>query len=410
MHVLFVTDQHPESLGGVQVALRLQRRYLERLGHRVTIAAPALHRSDPATASERDGAYVDLPSRPITADREYGLSWPGARTDRALAGALRRLPPVDLVHVQGDFWGAFIGIRAARGLGVPIVHTMHNHVDEGTRAVTPLAPVVFQALRVWRRLALGRCRGPVARRSRGAWRYLAELAAEAAAVTAPSRHFADELEAHGVAAEVLVTRGGVDDDAIAEVRALPRSGRDRPKLVWLGRMSQEKRVLEFVEAVARSGIDADVALHGAGLLLPRVRRRIAELGLGDRVTIPGPVPYRDALAAIRDADALVQTSMGFETQGLTPFEAAALGTPTIYCDPEIADDVGVSPEWRVADGSIGALAEALGAAVRALAAARSDPDSGRDGLRVPASEAERFLQSAQSERMLEVYADALRRR
>ncbi|WP_164512792.1 glycosyltransferase, partial [Leucobacter chromiireducens] len=158
MHVLVVTDQHPDSLGGVQVAIRLQLRALEQLGHRVTIAAPALHRPGFEVAAADRGVYLDLPSRPITRDREYGISWPGARTDRALAARLAELPPVDLVHVQGDFWGAMIGIRAARGLRVPIVHTMHNHVDAGTRAVTPLAPVVFQALRVWRRLAVGRPR------------------------------------------------------------------------------------------------------------------------------------------------------------------------------------------------------------------------------------------------------------
>ncbi|RGE22751.1 glycosyltransferase [Leucobacter sp. wl10] len=400
MHVLIVTDQHPESLGGVQVALRLQRRYLERLGHRATIAAPAMHRRRYAVDPDDSEAYVDLPSFPITRDREYGLSWPGARTDRALARALRELPPVDLVHVQGDFWGALIGLRAARGLRAPVVITMHNHVDEGTRAVTPLAPLAFRGLRLWRRLALGRPRGPVARGARGAWRYLAELAAEASAVTAPSRHFADELQRHGVAAEVLVTRGGVDDEAIAEVRALPRSPRRRPRLVWLGRMSHEKRVLEFVEAVGESGIDADVVLHGAGLLLPRVRDRVAQLGLGDRVRLAGPVPHREALAALHDADALVQTSVGFETQGLTPFEAAALGTPTVFCDPEIADDVAVSAGWRVSDGSVSALARTLRGAVAALAA---DPAAHR----VPAEESGGFLQSAQTETMLGVYARAL---
>lgn len=428
MHVLIVTDQHPESLGGVQVAIRVQRRYLERLGHRVTIAAPALHRRGyEPDAADRE-AYVDLPSFPITRDREYGLSRPGARTDRALAAALAGLPPVDLVHVQGDFWGAMIGLRAARGLGaardrgvvrdrgasgrsaptgpaapaMPVVITMHNHVDEGTRAVTPLAPLVFQALRIWRRLALGRCRGAVSRRARGAWRYLAELAAEAAVVTAPSRHFADELERHGVAAEVLVTRGGVDDGAIAEVRRLPRSPRSRPRLVWLGRMSHEKRVLEFVEAVGESGIDADVVLHGAGLLLPKVRDRIAQLGLSDRVSVAGPVPHRLALVAMHDADAVVQTSMGFETQGLTPFEAAALGTPTVFCDTEIADDVAVSAGWRVPDGSVSALARTLREAVGELAA-----DS--DAHRVPEAEARGFLQSAQTAAMLRVYERALAR-
>lgn len=402
MHVLVVTDQHPDSLGGVQVAIRLQRQELERLGHRVTVVAPALHRPGYAVATADHGGYLNLPSRPITADREYGVSWPGARTDRALAAALKSLPPVDLVHIQGDFWGALIGIRAARGLRVPIVHTMHNHVDAGTRAVTPFAPVAFAGLRAWRQLALGRPRGSVDPRSRGAWRYLAEIAGEAAVVTAPSQHFAAELMSHGVAAEVLVTPGGVDDAAIALARAVPRVPRSRPQLVWLGRMSQEKRILEFIEAIGHSGIDADVALHGAGLLLPRVRDRISQLGIGDRVTIPGPVPYAEALGAMRHADALVQTSMGFETQGLTPFEAAALGTPTIYCDAEIADDVAVTPEWRVRDGSVAALAETLRVAVQDITAA--EPGA----LRVPDQAAAGFLQSAQSRVMLQAYERALR--
>ncbi|SDQ07688.1 glycosyltransferase [Leucobacter chromiiresistens] len=400
MHILVVTDQHPESLGGVQVAIRMQRRALERLGHRVTVAAPALHRRGHATAAADREAYIDLPSRPITRDREYGITWPGRRTDRALARALAERPPVDLVHVQGDFWGAMTGVRAARGLRAPIVHTMHNHVDEGTRAVTPLAPLAFAGLRVWRRLALGGARGAVDRASRGAWRYLAELAAEADAVTAPSQHFADALQRHGVSTQVLVTPNGVDDEAINAARRVARSERRRPKLVWLGRMSHEKRVLEFIDAIGRAQIDADVTLHGAGLLLSRVEERIAALGLADRVTVAGPVPYASALAALRDADALVQTSIGFETQGLTPFEAAALGTPTVFSDAEIAEDVDVAQKWVVADGSVDALARTLRQAVSDLAA--------RPGaLRVDETAAPRFLQSARTAEMLAVYEAVL---
>lgn len=406
MHVLIVADQHAQSLGGVQVAIRLQRRFLERLGHRVTIAAPALHRPVYVTDAADREAYIDLPSRPITSDREYGLAWPGAHTDRALAAALSRRPRVDLVHVQGDFWGALIGLRAARGLRVPVVLTLHNHVDEGTRAVTALAPLAFAALRVWRRLALGRPRGPVSRDARGAWRYLAELAAEANAVTAPSAHFAELLRDRGVADEVLVTPGGVDDDEIAAVRARPRAPRERPRLVWLGRMSHEKRVLELLDAFAASQADADLALYGAGLLLPRVEERIARLGIGDRVTVPGPVPHADALAAMRDADAVVQTSIGFETQGLTPFEAAALGTPTIFCDPEIADDLAVEPCWRVPEPTVDALARTLRAAVAELAdPGGADPERHR----VPESAARGLLQSERTAAMLEVYGRALTR-
>lgn len=429
-----VTDQHPESLGGVQVALRLQRRHLERLGHRVTIAAPALHRPGYVKQAADREAYLDLPSRPITADREYGVAWPGADTDRAIAVGLARRPAVDLVHVQGDFWGALIGLRAARGLSrarvrrglppVPVVLTLHNNVDAGTRAVVPwgpLADAAFLGLRGWRALAAwgpggssaasgsgasGSSEGP---HPTGAWRYLAELAAQSAAVTAPSAHFARALERNGVAEQVTVTRGGVDDKAIAAARAVPRAPRERPRFVWLGRMSHEKRVLEFIDALAESNIDADVVMHGAGLLLPRVRQRIGDLGLADRVTLAGSVSYEQALASIRDADALVQTSVGFETQGLTPFEAAALGTPTIFCDPNIADDVAASVSWRVGEPTVAALAETLRTAAGELAEGLEPGGvSGASTLRVPEAEGEAFLQSRQTGVMLEVYERVLR--
>ena len=402
MHILVVTDQHPDSLGGAQVAIRTQRASLERLGHRVSIAAPALHRRGYRVADEDREAYIELPSRPITADREYGLSWPTRRTDRALAKALHGLPPVDLVHVQGDFWGAMIGIRAARGLRVPLVFTMHNNVDQGTRAVTRFAPLVFLALRGWRTLSLGRVRGSVSASAKGAWRYLAELAAEADAVLAPSRHFANQLESRGVAGQAHAVRGGVDDSLISVARESPRGPRTRPLLVWLGRMSHEKRVLEFVEAIARSGIDADVRLYGAGLLLEQVNARIVAYGLEGRVRVVGPVSHDAALAALREADALVQTSVGFETQGLTPFEAAALGTPTIFCDEAIADDAAVTPAWLVPDESVDALASTLRDAVAQL---QSAPGS----LRVDSNQTGMFLQSAQTRRLVEIYERAIAR-
>lgn len=395
MHVLVVTDQHPESLGGVQVVIRQQRRELERLGHRVTVVAPALHRPGYVPRDADREAYIDLPSRPITRDREYGMSWPGARIDRIVAAALRQLPRVDVVHIQGDFWGALIGQRVARGIGAPVVLTMHNNVDEGTRAVTPLAPVVFWGLKVWRWLALGRPRGSVSKRARGAWRYLAQLAADAQVVTAPSHHFADTLVERGVAGEVAVTPAGVDDEMVERVCARSRPVRERPRFVWLGRMSAEKRVLELIEAIhmakRRYGVNAEYVLHGAGLLLSEVEVRVAQLDLGGDVRLAGPVPHEAALEAIHDADALVQTSIGFETQGLTPFEAAALGTPTVFCDPLIAADVAVDPGWLAADESVDALAAALRDASQDLGTSARVKAGGR------------FLQSAQTERLLALY-------
>src|SRR4051794_32793107 len=126
-------DQHLESLGGAQVSMRLQRRFLEQAGHLVTVVAPRMH-GRRAAAAAGDDAYLDLPSVPITFDREYSFTWPGGRTDRFLDAAMAKRPPVDVVHVQSDFWGAFVGHRFASRHGLPVVHTMHNRVDVGIRA------------------------------------------------------------------------------------------------------------------------------------------------------------------------------------------------------------------------------------------------------------------------------------
>lgn len=405
MHILVVTDQHPQSLGGVQVALRLQRKYLERLGHRVSIVAPKLHRNHESYPDD-----IDLPSFPITKDREYGASWPGRRTDRLVMAALQSRPPIDLIHIQGDFWGALIGYRIARLMKVPVVHTMHNNVHEGTRAVTSWAPFAFWMLNVWRRATLG----PTRSRQRGAWRYLASLAEHANVVTAPSAHFAHELENHGVSPSVVVTPNGVDDDLIEQVTSAPSAEAERAagaqqdpasdtvRAIWLGRMSHEKRIMEFLKALTLLDPDLSptlrVDVYGSGLLVNDVARYLREHALEQMVTLRGSVSHDEALMSIAHADVLVQTSVGFETQGLTVFEAAALGTPSIICDPNIAEDINVEPMWRVSDSSIIALARSLEEVVRQLR---------RERKRIPSKTAHRFLQSEQTAEMVRLYDTVL---
>ena len=382
--------------------MRLQARFLRREGHEVTIVAPRRHGRAALRAGDHPelaSSFVDLPSVPITLDREYGASWPGRRTDRRLDAAMRARPPVDVVHVQGDFWGAFLGLRFAARHRLPVVLTLHNNVEAGIRAVAPLPGLVLRVLNAWQRAALRPLPGTRPRGASGG-AYLRGLASRADAVVAPSAHFARLLEAAGVRGATVV-RTGVDDD---EVAALAREGRrarggDPVTLVWLGRFSAEKRPLEFLDAVGRAGGRARVRLLGSGLQEARARRLVAERGLGDRVRFEGGVPYPRALRAIAEADALVQTSIGFETQGMTVFEALALGTPVVVSDPEIAEELGAGWGWPVAGPTVGDLAEALALAVREI----------ESGAAPALDEAARaaYLQSTQTRAMIRLYERVL---
>ncbi|GGH44172.1 glycosyltransferase [Microbacterium album] len=404
MHIVMFADQHVETLGGAQVSLRLQRRYLERAGHLVTIVAPRRHGPRAAVAAD-DPGYVDTPSLPLSLDREYSFSVPGRAADAIVDRALAARPRPDLVHVQADFWEGFLGYRFAARHGVPAVHTMHNRVDVGIAAIAPVFPgLVLGGLNAWRRLALRGLPGGAVRGADG-WAHLRGLAAGAAAVTAPSAHFARRLEQHGVFRAVDVVWNGIDDELLDRVlasgRGEPRTG--PPRFVWLGRMSPEKRLLPFLEAVAAAGAPCAVEVIGGGGQLRAARRLVARRGLERTVRFAGRLPYEETLRRIARADALVQTSIGFETQGMTPFEAASLGTPAIVSDPDIAAEFAAGV-WRVEPrddepGRIRALAEALRrAAAEIEQGAAPAPDPGI---------AAKFRQSSRTDAMLAIYRRVL---
>ncbi|WP_137844561.1 glycosyltransferase [Microbacterium sp. 2FI] len=395
MHVVMFGDQHVETLGGAQVSMRLQRRFLELAGHTVTIVAPAVH-GPRGRSIAADAAYVDLPSMPVTLDREYSMSWPGKRTDRGLDAAMHERPRPDLVHIQADFWGALIGYRFAARHGLPVVHTMHNRLDVGIEATTPFPGLVLRVLGAWQRGSLG-----TVKTGSDGWSYLRGLASQASAVTAPSSHFATRLEEHGVFPRVDVVWNGIDDAILDEVLAEDAGERDpgRPRFVWLGRMSPEKRLLPFLEAVAQSGVDAEVEVIGGGGQLRAARRLVAKTAPRANVRFAGRLTYAGTLRRIAAADAVVQTSIGFETQGMTIFEAASLGTPSIVSDPDLAAELG-SGLWRVGtdaapDESVEALAAALREAAADIAAGRAPA--------VDPSIRERFRQSSRTAAMIEVY-------
>ncbi|HWS50187.1 MAG TPA: glycosyltransferase family 4 protein [Microbacterium sp.] len=402
MHIVFFGDQHLDSLGGAQVSMRLQRKFLERAGHTVTVVAPRMHGP---RDSAPDSAYIDVPSVPITPDREYSMSWPGRRTDRFLDRALTHRPPVDLVHVQADFWGAFIGHRFAERHGIPVVHTMHNRVDVGIRAVTRLHRPALAALNAWRRWSM---RGTGATAGSDGWAFLRGLAAGADAVTAPSTHFARRLEQHGVFADVDVVWNGIDDDlrdatlAAAAAERMPGP----PRFVWLGRMSPEKRLLPFLEAYAASGVDAELEIIGGGAQRSAAERIVSSV---PGVRFAGRLTYPETLARINVADALVQTSIGFETQGMTPFEAATLGTPSVISDPDIAAELG-GGLWAVPEtdpAATGDLEDRRRVALaETLRRAASDIAAGTAPSPLP-EVAEAFRQSSRTAAMLEVYERVL---
>lgn len=388
MHIAFFSDQHPGTLGGLQVSLGTQRKHLELRGHTVTVCAPGSRR----VPTPEYGRLSDV----LLSSKQFGehaFCLAGERFDRAIDAAFARRPTVDIVHVQADVWGAWNGYRFARRHGLPIVHTMHTNIEEGLQAILPFPRTATRLLFAAHQRYLG-C-GPV----RTVAEYTNAFAELADVVIAPTEHFAAKLAGSGMPGEIHVLPTGVDDDTVAEVRATPRVPTPRPQLVWPGRVSPEKCLGTFVEALAIARVDADVHVYGTGSDLPRSRKLAAALGVAEQFTFHGTARHRDVLGAMRQADAVVLSSRNYETQGLTAYEAVSLGTPVLLRDPEVSRELPQRLLHTATDAAATAFAATIAGFVRGLPRSRF----GREP-------SDAFLQSTLAERAEELYAEAISRR
>jgi glycosyltransferase involved in cell wall biosynthesis len=343
----------------------LQRKYLEKLGHKVTFVTP----SSGKRLIER--GFFTLPSWPLTYNWEFSFVANARRSRKRLDRSQRRRPDkFDLVHIQADMWGAIIGIGFAQRNKLPIVMTSHFNLAAGTQEVIGKYPSKFLFWLLSREF-LKHLKLPLRDTTTDAWRYIQLITNQVDVVLVPSEHFGRDLRANGVSSDLRVMHNGVDDERVdstlANIKDAPTHSDQKIHLVWAGRFQREKRLIEFIEAVRLAKLEnVIVDVYGRGPLWNRTVSLVKSYELEHQVILHGRAAHARMLTHFAKADALVQTSVGFETQGMTVFEAAAVGTPSILCDKNIADEFEPGAHWVVQDSSVEALAKTLQTAVTEL--------------------------------------------
>jgi glycosyltransferase involved in cell wall biosynthesis len=107
-----------------------------------------------------------------------------------------------------------------------------------------------------------------------------------------------------------------------------------PVVLFLGGLKPRKSLGLLLDAwreVARARADARLVIAGAGPLEAFLRRRVATLGLGDRVLFTGRVAEADKVAYYNAADVFVSPS-SLEGFGFTVGEAMSCGLPVVVSD------------------------------------------------------------------------------
>jgi glycosyltransferase involved in cell wall biosynthesis len=218
----------------------------------------------------------------------------------------------------------------------------------------------------------------------------------------------------GIAPEAVVHRvyHGLAADTSELLEAAPAAGRRNGglRLLGVGRLVPKKGFDVFVEAcglLARQGVEFNAVIAGPdGEHADEVRDRIAALGLGERVRLPGPMGQAELCEEYRRADAfcLPCRLLDDDRDGIPNVlvEAMACGLPVVT--------TGVSgiPEL-VVDGHNGLVVapdDPPGLAEALLRVREDRPLAERLGRRAQATVRERFDGSRSCRRLAELFEEA----
>lgn len=367
VRIALVTDYYLPTLGGVQTAVRALAESLRADGHEAIVFCPLTRPSD-------DPGVVGLPVSSVFRPDGYPFAW----SPRRLREVLRRefaARRIDVVHTHSEMFAALGAIRAAHDLGIPVVHTMHGRIDVYTRNVLPLpavTTVLLAALHGGQVSAAGiRVAGDTpytaTRTARRMWRVMLAQSRASDHVLVPSHHFAAKLVEQGVRTPVTVLTNGIESSVLDTIGDAPiRTLRsDEPlRIVWVGRLSPEKRPEVLVRAAHAFPDVVHVDVYGDGI----ARAAITRAAAGAPVTLHGSAPHHDVLAAMRSAHLLVSSSFDFDNQPMVMLEAIATGLPVLYCDPDLAEVVPDGGGFCTATPD----ADGIATEVRRL---RDDPDA-----------------------------------
>lgn len=309
MHIGIVTDTYRPRVNGVVTSIDTFTREFVKLGHRVTILAPAF------VEAAAEPGVVRFPSHYLWFDPEDRLPDPWLPAGRRIVRALPELR-MDVLHTQTPFALGVAAFAWGRRLGIPVVHTFHTHF---TTYVGHYIRFLPRSLSVpWaERLSRAYCD-------------------RCALVVTPSSQMRDVLRGYGARARIEVVPTGIRLDRLegadgAAFRARQGIAADARVLLYMGRVAREKNIDFLFGVVERLRAEYPrllLVVAGEGPAMRDLEALRDARGLARHVTFTGYLTGADWSGAFAAADLFVFASVT-ETQGLVVTEAQAVGTPVV---------------------------------------------------------------------------------
>ena len=345
MKIAFFSDCYLDLTGGIVTSINAQKQALEVLGHEVAIFTSAYPKTESELKKLKKSHIYVVPSCRYLIRGVTPISRRPGIVEKWLLREHPELKEYDVFYIHYEAGCSIAGLRLGKKLHIPTFQVMHGREDMGVTSMVPfgLRTIVGSALnwfhswylphpiKVYRDNYLA---NTVAKARM--WTMMVNHANYADYVICPSHHFAKKLKHYGVKHQIHIVPNGYPDANFPPNPPLKNLlPGETLRIIWHSRLSGEKRIMPFLEALAQLDGQYHLDVYGDGQDLTRAKRFACRHNLN--VTFHGNTPFKKVQAAIQNSHLDVLASYNFDNYPLTLVEAEACGVPCLICDPDMRE-------------------------------------------------------------------------
>lgn len=319
MHIAFFTNFYLPVVNGVVRSVESFREELTRQGNNVFIFA-----------QENNGYQDEVPFifRYPSLNLPMQLDVPAVIPVSPFVDKLLPSLGLDVIHTHHPILLGQTAARKADELGLPLVFTFHTQYREYTHYI-PLPQDVIQEFLKDTVESL-----------------LKAFMRKCQHIVIPSTSMKEILvHDYGLQDRFTVVPTGIDLEPYRKangkaLRARMNWKRDKV-LISIGRLAEEKNwpvLLQAAKKVYKKYPNLRVILIGDGPQRKELEDLAAELGIAERVTFTGQLPFSEVAVYLKAANIFGFASVT-ETQGLVTMEAMAAGLPVVAVDASGTRDI-----------------------------------------------------------------------
>ncbi|MBR0424105.1 glycosyltransferase [Candidatus Saccharibacteria bacterium] len=350
MKIAIFSDCFLDLTGGIVTTISAQKRELERRGHTVYVFSSAYKKSEKELAKlQKENIF------PVKSCKFWGRGLtPIARRPKVIEKDLLKSHPelesFDVFYVHYEAGCSIAGLRLGKKLKKRTIQVMHGREDIGEQNLVPfgfktLVAVLLNWFHSWYLPHPIKVKRDdyLATTIAGSkmWTLMVNHANFADLVLTPSQHFREKLLHYGVKKPVKVLPNGVSDDYfVPDLAPRELAPGESLRIIWHSRVSKEKRILPFLEALSYVSGPYHLDVYGDGNDLKKAQKYAKKRRLN--VKFHGPTPFKKIYPEIIKSHLDVLNSYNFDTFGMTLIEAESAGTPALFVDPDLQEVIPTS--------------------------------------------------------------------